>query len=281
MDVITNISPRKTPLFSGLGRSKASNTLHQWLTDGLAASADNANAESSDASVADLTQPVRAVNITQIFRKVVTVSDTEQAVNIGGMKDPYAYQMNKLSAELAKDVEKALVAGTIASGSTGVARRMKGVISWISTNLTARTTGTSLSETEFNDIQQAVWNNTDEAADEIYVGAYLKRAISGYTAGNTKNVDANDKRLVNAVDVYESDFGLHKVFAHREVPVAAGSAGILALNSKLWKVAVLRPIKHTPLAKTGNYEKGMIEGELTLESLNEAGSAYRKGYFVG
>lgn len=285
VDLITNVAYKSTPLYSGLAESTATNTLHEWLTDAYATSADNAIVEGSDATIVDHTQPVRSNNVVQAFRKTLTVSDTERAVNVYGANDPYTYQLQKGMVELARDIEKALMAGTRASGASGTARRLSGVIACISTNATARNSGTSLSETEFNDIMAGVWNSgTDQYADEVYVGSYLKRVITSYTAGSTKfaNIEA-DKRLTNAVDVYEGDFGIHKIFLHREVPSAAGTAALVALDSKKWRVAYLqgRRPQHIPLAKTGSSTKGMIEGELTLESLNEASSAKRTGYFVG
>lgn len=280
VDLITNVDYKNTPLLSGLGESVAYNTLHEWLTDSFSSSADNAAVENSDATIVDLTQPTRATNVVQMFRKVISVSDTERAVKVYGQSDPYTYQMQKAMVELARDIEKALMAGTVASGASGTARRLGGVIAKITTNATARNSGTSLSETEFNDIMAGVWNGgTDQFADEVYVGSYLKRVISGYTAGSTKNIESSDKRLTNVVDVYEGDFGVHKLFLHREVPTNT----VVAIDSKKWRIAYLndRRPKHIPLSKTGSSTKGMIEGELTLEALNEKSSAKRSGYFVG
>lgn len=280
VDLITNVDYKNTPLYSGLAESSASNTLHEWLTDTYASSGDNAQVEASDSSAADLTQPSRSTNVVQMFRKNIVVSDTERAVRVYGASDPYTYQMQKSMVELARDIEKALMAGTKASGASGVARRLNGVVASITTNATARTSGTSLTETEFNDIMKGVWDGgTDANPDEVYVGSYLKRVISGFTAGSTKFTDVNDKRLINAVDVYEGDFGVHKIFKHREVPTSA----VVAIDSSKWRVAYLngRRPKHIPLAKTGSATKGMVEGELTLEALNEKSSAKRTGYFVG
>lgn len=280
VDLITNVDYKNTPLYSGLAESTAQNTLHEWLTDTYSSSADNAQIESSDLSVTDLTQPSRANNVVQMFRKNIVVSDTERAVRVYGASDPYTYQMQKAMTELARDIEKALMVGTRASGSSGVARRLAGVVASITTNATARNSGTSLSETEFNDIMKGVWDaGTDANPDEVYVGSYLKRVISGYTAGSTKNIDSEDKRLTNVVDVYEGDFGVHKIFKHREVPTNT----VVAIDSSKWRVAYLngRRPKHVPIAKTGSSTKGMIEGELTLEALNEKSSAKRSGYFVG
>ena len=280
VDLITNVDFKSTPLYSGLSESTAMNTLHEWLTDTFAASADNAQVEAGDASTTDLTQPSRANNVVQMFRKNIVVSDTERAVRVYGASDPYTYQMQKAMVELARDIEKALMAGTRASGASGTARRLAGVVASITTNATARTSGTSLSETEFNDIMKGVWDaGTDSNPDEVYVGSYLKRVISGYTAGSTKFTEVTDRRLTNVVDVYEGDFGVHKLFKHREVPTNT----VVALDSSKWRVAYLngRRPKHVPLAKTGSATKGMIEGELTLEALNEKSSAKRSGYFIG
>lgn len=280
VDLITNVDFKNTPLLSGLAESTASNTFHEWLVDTFASSAANAAIESSDATIVDMVQPTRKNNIVQMFRAVITVSDTERAVSVYGQSDPYTYQMQKKMTELARDIEKALMAGTRASGSSGVARSLDGVIAQITTNATARTSGTSLTETEFNDIMAGVWNSgTDQYADEVYVGSYIKRVISGFTAGATKFDKSEDKRLTNAVDVYEGDFGVHKIFLHREVPTNT----LVALDSSKWRVAYLqgRRPKHIPLSKTGSATKGMLEGELTLEGLNEKSSAKRSGYFVG
>lgn len=280
-DFVTNVSFQRTPFYSGLAEAVAQNTFHEWLEDSYDASADNAVVESSDATTVDLTQPSRTTNIVQMFRKVITVSDTQRAIRHYGTDDPYTYQMQKQMVGMARDIEKALIQGTRASGSSGVARRLDGAIALITTNKTARASGTSLSETEFNDIFDGVYSDasTDENVDEVHTGSYLKRAISQYTAGNTKNVEADDKRLINSVDVYVSDFGIHKIFLNREVPTGA----VLAVDSDKWRVAYLsgRRPTHTPLAKTGSSTKGMLEGELTLEGLAEKSSAYRSGYFTG
>lgn len=279
--LITNIDYESTPFYSSLAESQATNTLHQWLVDTYAAAADNAQAEGNDLSFTDITPPSRTTNVVQLFQKDVRVSNTEQRVAHYGMSDPYTYQLKKKMKELARDIEKALVAGTRASGSSGVARRLNGAIALITTNKTARNSGTSLSETEFNDILQGIYDSgTDISVDKAFTGASLKRVISGYTAGSTKFTDVDDKKLTNTVGVYESDFGVVSIHLEREVPTTAGNKGILLVDSSKWRVAYLtdgRP-QHIPLATIGSAKRGMLEGELTLESLNEKSSAYRGGY---
>lgn len=280
-ELITNVDFESTPFYSSVGESTATNTLHQWLVDTLASSGDNANAEGNTISHTDITPPSRVTNIVQLFQKDVRVSNTEQRVAHYGMSDPYTYQLKKKLTEMARDIEKALVAGTRASGDSGVARRMTGAIALITTNKTARASGTSLTEAEFNDIMQGIYDNgTDISVDKVFTGATLKRCISAYTAGSTKFVDADGKKLYNTVSVYESDFGVHMVHLEREVPSAANAKGILCVDSSKWRVAYLtngRP-QHIPLATTGSAKQGMLEAELTLEALNQKSSAYRSGY---
>jgi len=279
IDYITNVDYKNTPLYSGLGKTTATQTLHEWSVDVFASAADNAVIESADATAVDHVSPTKKNNIVQMFRKVVNVSDTEKAVD-SVMGDPYAYMMKKSATELARDIELAIVAGTRASGSSGVARRLDGVIAQISTNKTAQTSGTSLTEALFNGILKGIFDNgTDDVANEVYVGSYLKQVISAFTAGSTKYTDTANKRLWNTVALYESDFGEVRIYLNRFVP----TGGVLAIRPEYFKVAYLsgREPKHIPLSKTGSSTRGMIEGELTLESLAEKASAYRSGYFVG
>ena len=197
-DLVTNVDYESTPFYSSIGTAEASNTLHQWLDDEYAASAHNAASEGNDMVFNDITPPTRTSNIVQLFQKDIRVSNTEQRVAHYGMSDPYTYQLQKKMKELARDIEKALIAGTRASGNSGVARQLNGAIALITTNKTARASGTSLSETEFNDTLQTVYDSgTDVSVDKVFTGATLKRAISGYTAGSTKNVNAEGKRLYN------------------------------------------------------------------------------------
>lgn len=278
---VVNVDYTSTPFYSGLAESEATNTLHQWLNDTLAASALNAAIEGNDITFTDRTEPSRGTNVVQLFQKDIRVSNTAQRVAHYGTGDPYAYQKTKVMKELARDIEKALVAGTRASGSSGVARQLDGAIALITTNKTARNSGTSLSETEFNDIVEGIFTSgTDISVDKAFTGSSLKRAISGYTAGSTKFVDANGNKLYNSFSVYESDFGVVTVQLEREVPTTAGNKGILLVDSSKWRVSYLtdgRP-QHIPLATIGSAKRGMLEAELTLEALNEKSSAYRSGY---
>jgi len=271
LDVITNISPLETPMFSAFGKSKAKGTYHEWLSDELAAATANAHVEGADYTFARRNPRVRTGNYTQVFVTPVEVSDTQRAVETAGLEDEYAYQMAKALKEHARDIEYAFAstANTGNSGASGTARQLKGVMAWITTtNITGTGSGDeTLTETMFNDALQAIWNKGGRP-DAVYANGFQKRKISGFTASSTKFVEASEKEIVAGVDVYDSDFGRVKIVADRYM----NAAQVAILQSDLWKTAVLRPTKHIEVAKVGSATRGVIETELTLESRNEAGS---------
>lgn len=271
LDIIENISPTDTQLLSGLAKSTARNIIHHVPTDTLNAVGDNAAVEGAAAGAAGQTNPGRTSNFTQIVKKVYEVTDTERAVDSAGFDDRKAYEMDKAMKEWANDMEYALMRSSLASGTGSAARRMDGVKNLISTNATSQS-GVSLSETILNDYFELSWDNGGQV-DELYVGATLKRRISGFTAGATKNIDSEDKRLVNSVDVYESDFGLTKVFKHRHVTVSGDvNNDVVGIDSEYWAIAMLREPENVELAKEGDSSKAMIVGEATLEARAEAAS---------
>lgn len=269
LGIITDISPKETQLISGLGTSVAAGIYHQWLYDALSAVKSNAYIEGVDASYA-VTDPTRGLNVTQIVRQGYDVSDTQESTDHAGFGDRFAYEASKAMKIWKNDAELALLQGSLACGSTSTARTMQGIANFIvATNVTNQS-GTSLNEQTLVDYLQRVWNYGGEV-DEVYVGAALKNRINGFTAGATKNVALDDKRLVNAVDVYESSFApLVKIFLHRyantdTTHVANATNMIIGIDSDMYKVAYLRKPKMRDLAKTGDSTRGEVVGELTLE----------------
>lgn len=270
-NVIANIDPQETQLLSGLGHVSAEAVTDQWLNDTLKTPGPNSRVEGADATYAARTNPTRGSNICQIVAVDVNVSATEDAANKAGMSTRYAYELDKANKEWANDFEYALMRGTIASTSGSAVRTMRGLKASITTVSTSQS-GVSLSEDTFNAYLGNAWAQGGKPT-EVYVGRVLKRRISGFTAGATKNVDTTDRRLVNAVDVYDSDFGRVKLFLHRFITADADvNYDIVGIEPERFKVAMLRDPKHEPLAKTGDGKKGMVVGEGTLRSLAERSS---------
>jgi len=270
LNILTNISPKVTQLSSGLGTSSAKAIRHEWLIKELSAVKSNAYVEGADASYA-VQDPTRVINYCQILRQGYEVSDTERSVDRAGYADRMAEEAADAMATWKNDLELALLQGSLSCGSTTAARSMKGIRSWIvATNVTNQS-GISLAESDFIAYLERVWNYGAEV-DEVYVGATLKKRIDGWTAGTTKNTDAADKRLVNAVDVYESSFSpLVKIFLHRyantdtTVATIANGNMIFGIDSQYYKIAYLRKPFTRDLAKGGDAERAEVVGEVTLE----------------
>lgn len=270
MDVITNISPIDTPMFTMFRKEKARATLHEWMTESLADAASNAAVEGADFSYGLLTARSRVTNNTQIFTKTWKVSETQEAVDKAGVESEYARRMQNALKEAARDIEYALVNGTGNSGASGTARELKGVLSFITTNVeTGSGTGTqALTESMYNDLLQTVYAAGGNP-DVTFANGWQKRKISAFSTPSTRNIDAEDKRIVAAVDVYESDFGLQTIKLDRYM----ATDKVAVLESDKWAIAVLRPVAAVQdIAKDSDSLKGAVVGELTLTSYNEAAS---------
>lgn len=284
VDAIYNVDYKSTPFISRIGESVATNTLHQWLVDYYDAAGVDAGVEGADVTVVDLTAPLRRTNVVQMFQKVITVSDTELAIPHYGMNDPFEYQTQKKMVGLARDMELAAVSGTVASGSSGAARYMNGAIALITTNKTVQTSGTCFTEDVFNNLLATVYTSgTDEDVDLVMVGANLKRAIDKFSTNTTKYLDATAFEQALRVDTYMSSFGVHKIVLERNILTGpAAPAAVLGVDTSKWRLAWLvnRRVAIRPLGKTGSATKALMEGEATLEALNEKSSVYASGYFT-
>jgi len=285
LDIIGDVSPDDNPLSTLFATTTATQTLHEWLEEYLARPTSiSADTEGAGATYSDLTQPVRRNNVTQIISTTFRVSGTERAVNVAGMGDPYDYQAAKALRDWKNRLEYALLNGSRASGASGSARQMAGILNIVTSHYTNRNSGTSLSETEFNSMVFDVATDvgTEDVFDLVLTTLQLRQKISTFTAGNTKYIDATEMKLVRPVMVYQSDFGVHRIFGHKDIPTGAATPGpmLLGLKEDKWRVAYLkdRAPKRIDLAKDGDRDNGEIVGEATLEFLAERSNARRSGY---
>ena len=285
-DIIYSISPTDTPFMSSIGKEKATAVLHEWQTDALAAAAaDNYQIEGDEIAFTAPTATVRLNNRTQISRKSVIVSGTQDAVNLAGRNNELAYQISKNSKELKRDMETSLTANQApVTGDDSTPRRLGGIECWIKTNTSkgggsgadpttsgsnARTDGTqrAFTESQLKDVVKKCW---DEGGDPnmVMLGSFNKQKLSGFTGGSTRFDPAENKRLVAAVDIYESDFGALTVVPNR----FSRARSAYVIQPDMWGVAFLRDFQLVDLAKSGDAEKKAMLCEYTLVSKNEKAS---------
>ena len=291
VDIIYSISPTETPFMSGVAKTKATNTLHEWQTDALADVAANAAVEGAAISYATLTPSVKETNYTQISTKGIKVSGTQDSVTAAGRNNELAYQVAKSAKELKRDMEVALLSNVAkAAGNATTARKLGGCQTWFETNVDAgvsgsgagngaiRTDGTqrAFTEAQLKSVLVSCYNEGGNP-NMIMVNAFNKQKLSGFTGGSTRFDAAEDRRLITSIDVYESDFGTMQVSPNRFIRGANGTAAkigqdALILDMEYWAVSFLRDFSLQTPAQDADADQRFMVAEYTLESRNEKAS---------
>lgn len=287
LSIIRDVSPAASNyLVTNLATSTAYNTLHEWPIRNISRyTADQSVVEGSTPSEPTGDAPTRSNNVTATFQMGVKVTGTEAAVRRAlpgsAMDDEKKVKLIRLKAAM----EWALLNGAKASGNDTTARNMAGIDGVISTNLTNRNSGCSMSTTELEDILQNSWDAVADGfvADVILCPMGIKRKIASFTTGVTRYTDEPD-HIYNNVALYESSSGVVKIIPHKDVKQDSAASGtsshVYAIREEFYKMAFLtgREPKYEPLAKTGDFEIGEYVTELTLESMAERASVHRFGY---
>ena len=297
LDVIEDISPTDTPFCSNVGSGSSKGTYHEWQKDSLAAPSDTPVAEGADAVPAALTPTIRLGNYTQINEKSYIISGSDLKADNAGRGVEMAYQEAKKGLEIRKDVEFAMVgvnkarnAGAGNDPGAAAARESASVLSWIATN-TSSAAGDGVADTNAplgdgtdTRVDGAPRTFTEAMLESVVDQCYLsganpgvimtntvqKRVISGSFLGRATAVDATveNKKVINAVDFYESDYGIMSIVPNRYMR----QREVFVLDTAQWSVDYYRPYFSHELAKTGDNEKRQMVVEWTLRSGEEAGS---------
>jgi hypothetical protein len=272
-DAIYRITPTVTPVLNLAAKSKASNTLHEWQTQDLAAAANNAQAEGDDASAKTVTPTVRLTNRTQISTKTVIVSGTQQAMNSAGRKDEMGYQLAMASAEIKRDLETGFCANAV---SATAPRQSRGLVGWVVDNAnggvgwaaasytgnTAQTDGTQRAFTEalLKTTIQATYTAGGEP-NVVMMGPAAKQTFSTFTGNSTRFDKGEDKKLFASVDVYVSDFGELKAVPNR----FQRARDVFLLQMDKIAISYLRPFTTKELGDTGDSMKRELIVECCME----------------
>jgi hypothetical protein len=277
LDIIVNIAPWDTPLFSTCPKTTTKHTTHEWIEDTL----QNATAFAGGAlegrvfSADTINARSRKSNWTMIFRKDIAVTETQRALNPAGIKDEYAYQVSIGMKELARAMEYRLFAEKAsATGDETTKRVMKVLDDFITTN--TADSGGAADKATVDSLMEKCYS-AGGVPDRIYCHPNTKgkfaASLGGANSVNYRNIAASDARVVGNIDVYISNFGAIQLVPDRFIPTAGTTAGygrFWLIEQPKVRVAFLRPIKHVPLPPDGDRVRGMILGELTLEVMAEA-----------
>ena len=290
LSIMRDVSPNEDNFFvSNLAvGEQAVNPIHSWnLFNEDRSSSVSPKIEGAATVYGDLTKETRSSNRTMILEEPVRVSRTKASIATVTGEDTMGKEKERALRRLKSQMEYAIVNGVLASGSSGVAREAVGIDGAISTNVTARTSGQSFTETELNDIVNDSWDTvgSEFVCDLLAAPVVIKRRIAGFTSNLTRNIEADTKRLINEIRVYDSEVGQTvMILAHKDVNNAAGTLTVLAIREELFQMSFLIDSGEPhweDRAKDGDRENGVYITEMTLVSLNERSSVKRTGYNTG
>jgi hypothetical protein len=226
----------------------------------------NAALEGDDTDEDRTTALVRQSNYCQILKVGIKVSGTAQAAGWLGSANKLADVKLARVRELLRDLEKTVLLGRTdvnTIGSATARRSMAGIVCSLATNVLSCGT---LTESWLGNLLQSCYNQGSRDIDLLVAPPKQKRTISSWN--NSRVQVANDEKAYrNAVEVYESDFGVQRVVMSRWLP----DDYLLALDSSRIKIVPLagRSFAYEELAKGGDYLRGQVVGEYTLELRNQ------------
>ena len=297
-DVVNRITPEDTPLYSLIGAGSCKTTHPEWEIDQLAPPADNRVTEGDEYDFDAIDPVVRVQNHTQIMRKTLIVSGSQEAEDNAGDAEKMKNQKLKRGIELRKDVELSIV-GNNASVS-GENRQSGALATWMETNVDRGAGGANGGFSQATKLTVAPTAGAKRAFTKGLLDAQMQQAYESganvtyaMTSPYVKSVfttfmsDANvaqfryaasngdNNSIVATADVYEGDFGKVMIVPNRVMAVNADVASnVFLLDPSMAQFCWFRKIKQVKnLANTGDSKKAVILGEGTLKVKNEAGLA--------
>lgn len=272
MSDVANLVARDRPLMALLDVQDVAGLYIERLEDTLGNRGDNAQPEGVAFTAPNLSTPSRLGYHVQTFTKWGQVSD-EQRLTSHYNEDPYSYQVGKATEELLNDIEHTLHRGTVATGASGTARRLEGLLSVFNVpgTVTFQTnaSGTTFTEQQFIQRLQAFKdNNLNTVPSVAIVNSWLKRTISEYSTKVTRNVDAIGRQQILLIERHSSDFGMVDILYARDQLNAAsatvnGNSFIVLDPSQFAQGWLSRPT-YEQLARDGNRDRFQMSARVTL-----------------
>lgn len=297
LDAIVNMAPEQTPLLAAMNRgSNPMNTKYEWVVDyaGARPTAMTGVAlrgEGADASPTATASRVICFNRTGIWGDAFGVTFTQQAMDLHGVSDEVGYQSVKYARRRLVDLEFSLLNGVIDidsiatpnSGSTGLIRKMGGVLDMINNPTSYVDTGTlatgakaytAAASTVFaeDDILTAQQTCAERGGAPnhsklVLAGGTVKRKVSqlfapasGTTNVTRRNMGGGSKEVVLPVDYIQTDYGMLEMMWHQDVP----SGVMVALDLEFLELKPLRDFQVYELGRLGSEDKYLVEGEFGL-----------------
>jgi len=283
--VIQNITPYKTPFIASIGKTVVDNILHEWTEDEIKApTGTNKAVEGADPEATLRKVPARLNNYAEIMEDTFKVTTTQDKVNTIGRAKSSSYQLSKSLKYLNTELEfQSLNNATKAGGDATTERSMMGLQGFLTTNVEnfggAKANTNLFTESLLMDMSQSIFDHCDEENHILLVDSAQARQIAAWSANSriTVNTDASKKELIMVVLVLETPFGRIRVVIDRYIDVATDTGNLYstAFLYEPGKMSIgwLRNWKTEKLAKTGDSQKYMTVGEMTMVVHSEKAAA--------
>lgn len=227
-----------------------------------------AEQEGSETS-GDVHRPrVRRANYTQIFKKPITISGTDQSVvTAPGVGSEFDHQTTLRAMELARDLEKAVFRSVAANtiGADDVYRTMDGLRAQLTAINSTITTNSFAADpiTYVNNLMQEAWNVGTRDLNVLAMGGTWKKHLSNTNAAKLQ-VTQDERGIERLVEFVTTDFGQLRVLLTPWLP----DEHMMGVSTQRIRVVPLRgrSFQREILAKTGDNFKGHIIGEYTVET---------------
>lgn len=293
-DVVDLTQRSDTPIYSMIGNDTAKSVFPEWETESLDAPGDNIQSEGRDYAFTEDDPVERYGNHTQIMEKEGKYSNTQEAIDNAGKAEKIKRAKIRKGLALKTDVEYSLVAANPSLGGTD--RQSGSLSTWAETNVDRGAGGANGGYNNGTKVTVAPTNGTQRAftktlLDNLLQSAYSSGAklshmfLSPYNKGvftsfmSDTNVaqfryDAKGSgrnTIVADAEVYLGPLGT--VYAHPNHVMAANATvarNVFVLDTSKIKWAWLRKIAEDKnLAKLGDYQKFVLQGEGCVKPLNE------------
>lgn len=220
--------------------------------------------EGSDPPEARFLDRNNRFNYTEIFGPVsVKSTGSDLAIQKYGITNEFDHQLANRTKELIVGIDQAIAYGVRLEDTSNKWRSMAGLMAHITS--VADSTTTTLTQAAINTNLQTVFANGGNP-DTFVVGAKQKGVVSGFTSAGTIQVQRPDRTSGRIVNILESDFTTLYVMLNRWIRLADA----ICFNRDQAEVETLRPLQYSPLAKTGDSEKGMVVGEKGFKFYRQA-----------
>ncbi|WP_042681984.1 SU10 major capsid protein [Anaerosalibacter massiliensis] len=244
-------------------RDKATSTIVNWDYEQLDSTRGLAKEGSDVTEFEESNRTTGDSNVCQILRKAVNVSDTAQAVSEEHIADLFAHELSNRIVEIKRDLEYYLINGVKNDGNDGQARQMNGLLQFVKPENKTEVT-TALDLKKLQNMAKTMRKAGTAGQDLVLLCDY-----------NTYDIVADlffEKTLYQGVT---NEFGspvqkLNLTYAS-VVPYVIDTMPentCLMVNTDFLKLAELRALIYSDLAKTGSSRKGFIEMENTLKVLH-------------